>query len=125
MMTLICNLQSTCIVKYIYITLIVRSANSLSGMLTVQLLLCTTSTDISLRIDYCGFGPFCSTRTKLLLSFSLLNHILIKRQIKRLSNDISNIKMGKRMLLKINQKNEKLAFFLKLLANHISLNNLF
>ena len=25
-----------------------------------------------LRIDYCGFGPFCSTRTKLLLSFSLL-----------------------------------------------------
>ena len=32
-------------------------------------------------------------------------HILIKRQIKRLSNDISNIKMGKRMLLKINPKN--------------------
>ena len=25
-----------------------------------------------LRIDYCGFGPFCSTRTKLLLSISLL-----------------------------------------------------
>ena len=26
----------------------------------------------NLRIDYCGFGPFCSTRTKLLLSISLL-----------------------------------------------------
>ena len=26
-----------------------------------------------LRIDYCGFGPSCSTRTKLLLSILLLN----------------------------------------------------
>ena len=34
-------------------------------------------------------------------------YILIKRQIVRLSNGISNIKMGKRMLLKINNKNEK------------------
>ena len=25
-----------------------------------------------LRLDYCGFGPFCSTGTKLLLSISLL-----------------------------------------------------
>ena len=32
-------------------------------------------------------------------------YILIERQIRRLSNGISNIKMGKRMLLKINQKN--------------------
>ena len=28
--------------------------------------------DRGLRIDYCGFWPFGSTRTKLLLSFSLL-----------------------------------------------------
>ena len=34
-------------------------------------------------------------------------YILIERQIISLSNGISNIKMGKRMLLKINQKNEK------------------
>ena len=34
-------------------------------------------------------------------------YILIKRQIVRLSNGISNIKMGERMLLKINNKNEK------------------
>ena len=34
-------------------------------------------------------------------------YILIERQIVRLSNGISNIKMGKRMLLKINQRNEK------------------
>ena len=46
-------------------------------------------------------------------------YILIKRQIIRLSNGISNIKMGKRMLLKINNKNEKLVFFLKLLASDI------
>ena len=52
-------------------------------------------------------------------------YILIKRQIIRLSNGISNIKMGKRMLLKINNKNEKLVFFLKFLASDISLNNLF
>ena len=26
----------------------------------------------NLRLDYCGFGPFCSTGTKLLLSISLL-----------------------------------------------------
>ena len=25
-----------------------------------------------LRLDYCGFGPFCSTGTKLLLSISVL-----------------------------------------------------
>ena len=34
-------------------------------------------------------------------------YILIERQIIRLSNGISNIKMGKGMLLKINQKKEK------------------
>ena len=34
-------------------------------------------------------------------------YILIERRIIRLSNGISNIKMGERMLLKINQKNEK------------------
>ena len=31
-------------------------------------------------------------------------HILIERQIIRLSNGISNIKMGKRMLLKLTKK---------------------
>ena len=62
-----------------------------------------------LRLDYCGFGPFCSTATKLLLSISLLMvliihmyHISMKRQIIRLSNDINNIRMDKRILLKIN-----------------------
>ena len=39
-------------------------------------------------------------------------YILIKRQIIRLSNGISNIKMGKRMLLKINEKKRKMSFFL-------------
>ena len=34
-------------------------------------------------------------------------YILIERQIISLSNGISNIKTRKRMLLKINQKNEK------------------
>ena len=34
-------------------------------------------------------------------------YIVIKRQIIRLSNGIGNIKMGKRVLLKINYKNEK------------------
>ena len=43
-------------------------------------------------------------------------HILIKRRIIRLSNDISNIEMGKIILLKIN-----LEFFLKFLAIDISL----
>ena len=52
-------------------------------------------------------------------------YILIKRQIIRLSNGISNIKMGKRMLLKINNKNEKYFFSLNFLASDISLNNLF
>ena len=52
-------------------------------------------------------------------------YILIERQIIRLSNGISNIKMGKRMLLKINQNNEKGVFFFKFLASDISLNNLF
>ena len=28
--------------------------------------------NMGLRLDYCGFGPFCSTGTKLLLSISLL-----------------------------------------------------
>ena len=52
-------------------------------------------------------------------------YVLIERQIIRLSNGISNIKMGKRMLLKINKRIEKLVFFLILLASDISLNNLF
>ena len=65
--------------------------------------------DTKLRIDYCGFGPFCSTRTKLLLSFFTFEgihmyYILIKRQIIRLCNGISKSKMGKSMLLKINPK---------------------
>ena len=34
-------------------------------------------------------------------------YILIKRQLIRLSNGICNIRMVKRMLLKINNKNEK------------------
>ena len=34
-------------------------------------------------------------------------YVLIERQIIRLSNGISNIKMGKRMLLKINKRIEK------------------
>ena len=38
-------------------------------------------------------------------------YILIERQIIRLSNGISNIKMGKRMLLKINKKKRKMSFF--------------
>ena len=38
---------------------------------------------------------------------------------------MSNIKMGKRMHLKINQKKEKIVFLLKFLASHISLTNLF
>ena len=29
-----------------------------------------------LRIDYCGFGPFCSTRANLLLSISLLKVLI-------------------------------------------------
>ena len=38
-------------------------------------------------------------------------YILIERQIIRISNGISNIKTGKRMLLRINQKKEKNEFF--------------
>ena len=34
-------------------------------------------------------------------------YVLIERQIIRLSNGISNINMGKRMLLKINKRIEK------------------
>ena len=49
-------------------------------------------------------------------------HMLIKRQIIRLSNDINNIKMGKRILLKINQEIEKSSFSLNFLASDISLN---
>ena len=41
-------------------------------------------------------------------------YLLIKRQIISLSNGISNIKMGKRMLPKINNKNEKMRFFLEI-----------
>ena len=41
-------------------------------------------------------------------------YILIERQIIRLSNGISNIKMGKRILLKINKKKRKMSFFLKI-----------
>ena len=52
-------------------------------------------------------------------------HILIKSQILRLSNDINNIKMGKRMPLKINQEFKKNVFFLKFLARDISFNNFF
>ena len=52
-------------------------------------------------------------------------HISIKRQIIRLSNDINNIKVGKRILLKINKEFEKSFFFFKYLASDISLNNLF
>ena len=60
-----------------------------------------------LRLDYCGFGPFCNTGTKLLSSISLLSgthmyHISIYRQIIRLSNDMNNIIMDKRIFMKIN-----------------------
>ena len=84
-----------------------------------------------LRIHYCGFGQFCSTGhgTKLLLSILLLTvliyHISIKRQILRLSNDIDNIKMVKRILLKINYEIEKSVFLLNSLTIDILLNNLF
>ena len=65
-----------------------------------------------LRIRYCGFGPFCSAGTKQLLSsisllMVLIYYMSIKRQIIRLSNDIDNIKMVKRILLKINYEIEK------------------
>ena len=51
-------------------------------------------------------------------------HISIKRQIIRLSNDINNIRMDKRILLKINKeiKKIKIPYFL---ASDTSLNNLF
>ena len=52
-------------------------------------------------------------------------HVLIKRQVIRLSNDIRNMKMCKRILMKINREFEKLVFFLDFWAIDISLNNLF
>ena len=52
-------------------------------------------------------------------------YIFIKRQMIRLSNDIRNIKMGKRILLKINWKFEKCFFFFIFLASDISLNFFF
>ena len=67
-----------------------------SGITTNRLILgtivfshCKVLRSLPLRLDYCGFGPFCSTGTKLLLS-------IIKRQIIRLSNDMNNIKMDER-----------------------------
>ena len=50
-------------------------------------------------------------------------HLLIKRQIIRLSNDVNNINMGKTILRKIDW--EKIVFFLKFVASDISPNNLF
>ena len=58
-----------------------------------------------LRLDYCGFGPFCSTGTTVIyftFNGTHMYHISIKRQIIRLSIDINNIRMDKRILLKIN-----------------------
>ena len=52
-------------------------------------------------------------------------HLLIKRQIIRLSNDVNNINMGKTILPKIEWEFEKFVFFLKFVASDISLNNLF
>ena len=52
-------------------------------------------------------------------------HVSIKRQIIRLSNDMNNIKMDKRILLKINKEMEKLFFFLIFLAGDTSRNNSF
>ena len=52
-------------------------------------------------------------------------HALIRRQIIKLSNDITKIKMGKSILLKISREFEKLIFVLHFLASDISLNNLF
>ena len=49
-------------------------------------------------------------------------HISIKRQKIRLSNDINNIRMDKRILLEIKKL---IFFFLKSLASATSLNNLF
>ena len=52
-------------------------------------------------------------------------HISIERQIIRLSNDMNNIRMDKRILLIIKQEIEKWFFFLIFLASDTSLNNLF
>ena len=57
-----------------------------------------------LRLDYCGFGAFCSTSTTVIYFTSNgihMFHISIERQILRLSNDMNNIRMDKRILLKI------------------------
>ena len=39
-------------------------------------------------------------------------HVLIKRQMIKLSNDITVVKMGKRILLKISREFEKMIIFL-------------
>ena len=54
---------------------------------------CTDLYNLHLRIDYCGFGPFCSTPTNLLLFILLLKVLVcimiisIQRQIIRLSHN--------------------------------------
>ena len=65
-----------------------------------------------LRLDYCSFVPFCSTGAKLLLSIygTHMFHISIKRHIIRLSNDMNNIRMDKRILLKMKLKKKNLNF---------------
>ena len=50
---------------------------------------------------------------------------LIRRQIIKLSNDMTIIKMAESILLKISREFEKMIFFLHFLASDISLNNLF
>ena len=52
-------------------------------------------------------------------------HVLIRRQIIKLSNAITKIKMGESIILKISREFEKMDFFLHFLASDISLNNLF
>ena len=52
-------------------------------------------------------------------------HTLITRHGILLSNDISKIKMCKRILLKIGRELEKMFFLLHFLADDISLNSLF
>ena len=52
-------------------------------------------------------------------------HALIERQILKLSNIISTVKMDKRILLRISPDFENLIFSLHFLASDISLNNLF
>ena len=40
-----------------------------------------------LRLDYCGFGPFCSTGTELLLSISLLMVLICIVYQKKTNNE--------------------------------------